>query len=123
MGKLSTYYAAADLTFIGGSFLPFGEQNLIEVCTISIPIPIGSHVFNFTQVTADAVEAGAAPCRYWTPRSLQKITRAIRRSAARDNVPGRCVDNTLLPGEKGVHLHHRQPYNTSLNSELSSFLR
>jgi 3-deoxy-D-manno-octulosonic-acid transferase len=60
MGEMGAYYAAADLAFIGGSLLPLGGQNLIEACAVGVPVLIGPHVFNFTQATADAVEAGAA---------------------------------------------------------------
>lgn len=60
MGELSAYYAASDLAFIGGSLLPFGGHNLIEACTVGVPVLIGPHTFNFTQATADAISAGAA---------------------------------------------------------------
>jgi 3-deoxy-D-manno-octulosonic-acid transferase len=60
MGELGAYYAASDLAFIGGSLLPLGGQNLIEACAVGVPVLIGPHVFNFSQATADAVEAGAA---------------------------------------------------------------
>ena len=33
MGELFTYYAACDFTFIGGSLLKFGGQNLIEAAS------------------------------------------------------------------------------------------
>ena len=38
MGELFSYYAACDFTFIGGSLLPFGGQNLIEAATMGKPI-------------------------------------------------------------------------------------
>jgi 3-deoxy-D-manno-octulosonic-acid transferase len=60
MGELFTYYAACDFTFIGGSLLPFGGQNLIEAATMAKPILIGSHTFNFANATETAVNAGAA---------------------------------------------------------------
>ena len=34
MGEMFAYYAACDITFIGGSLLPFGGQNLIEACAV-----------------------------------------------------------------------------------------
>jgi 3-deoxy-D-manno-octulosonic-acid transferase len=60
MGELFTYYAACDFTFIGGSLLPFGGQNLIEAATIGKPILIGPHTFNFADASNSAVEKGAA---------------------------------------------------------------
>ena len=60
MGELFTYYAACDFTFIGGSLLAYGGQNLIEAATMGKPILIGEHTFNFAEASANAVAAGAA---------------------------------------------------------------
>ncbi len=60
MGELFSYYAACDFTFIGGSLLPFGGQNLIEAAALGKPILIGEHTFNFAQASNNAVAAGAA---------------------------------------------------------------
>jgi 3-deoxy-D-manno-octulosonic-acid transferase len=60
MGEMFAYYAACDLTFIGGSLLPFGGQNLIEACAVGKPVFIGPYTFNFAQASQLAVECGAA---------------------------------------------------------------
>ena len=60
MGEMFTYYAACDFSFIGGSLLPFGGQNLIEAAVIGLPILIGPHTFNFAEASRDALAAGAA---------------------------------------------------------------
>ena len=60
MGELFTYYAACDFTFIGGSLLPLGGQNLIEAAAMGRPILIGEHTFNFADASNTAVTAGAA---------------------------------------------------------------
>ncbi len=60
MGELYTYYAACDFTFIGGSLLNFGGQNLIEAAVMAKPILIGPHTFNFAEASEAAVEKGAA---------------------------------------------------------------
>ena len=60
MGELFSYYAAADLAFVGGSLLPLGGQNLIEPLALGVPVLIGPHSFNFAEATAGAVAAGAA---------------------------------------------------------------
>jgi 3-deoxy-D-manno-octulosonic-acid transferase len=76
MGELGAYYAAADLAFIGGSLLPLGGQNLIEACAVGVPVLIGPHVFNFAQVTADALAAGAA-AQVQDPAELARTLRAL----------------------------------------------
>jgi 3-deoxy-D-manno-octulosonic-acid transferase len=60
MGELFAYYAACDFTFIGGSLLKFGGQNLIEAASMGKPILIGPHTFNFAEATKNAMDAGAA---------------------------------------------------------------
>ena len=59
MGEMFAYYAACDVAFIGGSLLPLGGQNLIEALSCGKPVLVGPHTFNFAQVTADAIAAGA----------------------------------------------------------------
>lgn len=60
MGEMPSYYAAADVAFIGGSLLPLGGQNMIEPCAVGTPVLFGPHTFNFTQVANQVIEAGAA---------------------------------------------------------------
>ena len=40
LGEMFSYYAACDFTFIGGSLLKFGGQNLIEAAVMGKPIPV-----------------------------------------------------------------------------------
>lgn len=60
MGELFAYYTAADVAFIGGSLLDFGSQNLIEPCTVGVPVLIGPSTFNFVEAASGALAAGAA---------------------------------------------------------------
>jgi 3-deoxy-D-manno-octulosonic-acid transferase len=60
MGEMAFYYGLADVAVIGGSFKTFGGQNLIEACAAGAPVVIGPSVYNFTEATRLAVEAGAA---------------------------------------------------------------
>lgn len=60
MGEMFAYYDAADVALIGGSWLPFGGQNLIEACAVGTPVIIGPHTYNFTQVAEQAIASGAA---------------------------------------------------------------
>ena len=60
LGEMQAYYAAADVAFVGGSLLSYGGQNLIEACALGVPVIIGPHTYNFTQIAQDAIAAGAA---------------------------------------------------------------
>jgi 3-deoxy-D-manno-octulosonic-acid transferase len=60
MGEMAAYFRACDLAFIGGSLLPFGGQNLIEACAAGVPVLLGPHTYNFSQVSTQALQDGAA---------------------------------------------------------------
>ena len=60
MGEMAFYYAACDVAVIGGSFLPLGGQNLIEALAAGAPVVVGPSMYNFTEATRLALEAGAA---------------------------------------------------------------
>jgi len=60
MGEMPAYFAAADISLIGGTLLPFGGQNLIEAAACGCPVLVGPHTFNFAQATEDALACGAA---------------------------------------------------------------
>lgn len=60
MGEMFAYYGCADVALIGGSWLPFGGQNLIEACAVGTPPVIGPHTWNFSQIAEQAVAAHAA---------------------------------------------------------------
>jgi 3-deoxy-D-manno-octulosonic-acid transferase len=60
MGEMAAYYRACTVAFVGGSLLPYGGQNLIEACAAGVPVLFGPYTYNFSQVAASAVAAGAA---------------------------------------------------------------
>jgi 3-deoxy-D-manno-octulosonic-acid transferase len=60
MGEMPAYYAAADVVLMGGSFLEYGSQNLIEACALGRPVIVGRHTYNFEQAAEGAIAAGAA---------------------------------------------------------------
>jgi len=60
VGDMAHHYAAAQVAVVGGSFAPFGGQNLIEACAAGTPVIIGPHTWNFAQAAQDAVAHGAA---------------------------------------------------------------
>jgi 3-deoxy-D-manno-octulosonic-acid transferase len=60
MGEMLAYYAAADVVLMGGSFLDYGSQNLIEPAALGKPVIVGPSTFNFEQAADFAIAAGAA---------------------------------------------------------------
>lgn len=51
MGELLTFYAAADLAFVGGSLVKKGGQNPLEPAAVGLPILTGPYTFNFATIT------------------------------------------------------------------------
>lgn len=49
MGELSRIYAAADLVFVGGTFIKHGGQNFMEPCGLARPTVVGPHLWNFRE--------------------------------------------------------------------------
>lgn len=60
LGEMALYCALADAALLGGSFGPFGGQNLIEAAACGCPVALGPHTFNFAAAAELALAAGAA---------------------------------------------------------------
>ncbi|MCB1743850.1 MAG: 3-deoxy-D-manno-octulosonic acid transferase, partial [Gammaproteobacteria bacterium] len=60
MGELPLYYAAADVAFVGGSLVPVGGHNMLEPSALGLPVVFGPHVFNFSEISQQLCECGAA---------------------------------------------------------------
>ena len=83
MGEMFAYYAACDCTFVGGSLLPLGGQNLIEPAALGKPVLIGPHTFNFAESTEDALAAGGAQRVANAAGLVTAAARLLRDDAAR----------------------------------------
>lgn len=60
MGELFAYYLSADMAFVGGSLVDAGCQNIIEPIACHLPTLFGPSTYNFADVCAGALQAGAA---------------------------------------------------------------
>ncbi|MFL6578609.1 MAG: lipid IV(A) 3-deoxy-D-manno-octulosonic acid transferase [Povalibacter sp.] len=60
LGELMMFYAAADVAFVGGSFVTIGGHNLLEPAALGIPVLTGPHNFNAPDIAARLFESGAA---------------------------------------------------------------
>jgi 3-deoxy-D-manno-octulosonic-acid transferase len=59
MGEMLLFHAAADVSYIGGSLVPLGGQNLLEAAAVGTPVVFGPHMFNFSDISRMALERGA----------------------------------------------------------------
>jgi 3-deoxy-D-manno-octulosonic-acid transferase len=60
LGELLSFYAAADVAFVGGSLVPIGGHNVLEPAALAVPIVVGPYMFNFAEISASLMDIGAA---------------------------------------------------------------
>ncbi len=60
LGELPMYYAAADVAFVGGSFMEIGGHNMLEPASLGVPVIMGPHVFNFQEISQLLLDEGVA---------------------------------------------------------------
>lgn len=53
MGEVKTFYALADLVFVGGSIITLGGHNILEGAILGKPIFVGPHMQNARQVVQE----------------------------------------------------------------------
>ena len=70
MGEMFFYYALSDVALMGGSFAPFGGQNLIEALAVHCPVVLGPYTYNFADASAQALQAGLAQQAEDMPQAL-----------------------------------------------------
>jgi 3-deoxy-D-manno-octulosonic-acid transferase len=70
MGELLALYGASDVAFVGGTLVDTGGHNFLEPAAFGVPIVSGPSVFNFAQISAALIEAGAL--RLVQPEELAK---------------------------------------------------
>lgn len=117
MGELMTFYAAADVAFVGGSLAVIGGHNLLEPAALGIPVITGPHNENAADICALLVARGAASvvsdaagvaaevCRLFGDPAERQRRGAAGQAALADNSGAldrllRLVD-PLVPGDAG----------------------
>jgi 3-deoxy-D-manno-octulosonic-acid transferase len=50
VGELVSYYAAADIVFVGGSLIKRGGQNILEPASLFKPVIFGPYMYNFRDI-------------------------------------------------------------------------
>lgn len=57
LGEMHYYLSLADITFVGGSLVPTGCQNIIEPAALGLPVVTGPSLYNFQSVSEDLLAA------------------------------------------------------------------
>lgn len=59
LGELQSFYACADVAFVGGSLQDIGGHNLLEPAAVGTPVVSGPHLHNFSDIARRLEAAGA----------------------------------------------------------------
>jgi len=69
LGELLAFYACADVAFVGGSLQAIGGHNVLEPAALCVPVVVGPHMFNFTEV-AEMLQAAGGMRQEADPESV-----------------------------------------------------
>ena len=101
MGELMHYYQACNVAFVGGSLIDRGGHNPIEPALLSKAILVGSHTFNFNEITNDLVSAQGAQRCHDQAQLLQCLDKLATNEELRDNM-GRAANNFAKQNQGAV---------------------
>jgi 3-deoxy-D-manno-octulosonic-acid transferase len=96
MGELMTYYASADVAFVGGSLVPVGGHNLLEPAALGVPVLTGPYNFNAADVVALLQESRAAQVVVGIEKLAERIVTLLgdpRERERRGRAGRQTVDN------------------------------
>lgn len=75
LGELDRIYGVADVSFVGGSFVPIGGHNLLEPAGFGVPVLFGPHMHNFAIMSEMLLEAGGG----WRVQDGDALHRSLKR--------------------------------------------
>ena len=86
LGELLSYYAAADVSFVGGTIADIGGHNLLEPAALGKPLLFGPHTANVKETATRLLESGAAH-RVLTVEDLRaEVVQLFDHPATRDRM-------------------------------------
>lgn len=97
VGDLPEFFAAADITFVGGSLVDVGGHNLLEPARLQRPILFGPHMDNFRGVAEEMKRRGAA-LEVRDVADLATALRALAEDCARRRKMGEAAAEVAAAG-------------------------
>jgi 3-deoxy-D-manno-octulosonic-acid transferase len=83
LGELTTFYAASDVAFVGGSLVPVGGHNLLEPAALSLAVLSGPYTFNAPDVAQRMAEHSAVRHVYSADELAGVVVELLNDPAAR----------------------------------------
>ena len=99
-GEIMTFYAVADLVFVGKSLCEHGGQNPIEPALFGKSIVVGTNMENFPAVMDDFIEAGALQQVEDFPTLEKAVTDLLDDPSAREKLGAAAAQ--LVESRRGV---------------------
>jgi 3-deoxy-D-manno-octulosonic-acid transferase len=100
MGELLSFYASADLAFVGGSLVPVGGHNLLEPAALGVPTLCGQHMFAAQDIADQMREAGGV-VQVSSPENLAaELLRLAGDAHAREDIAMRA--RTVVQSNRGA---------------------
>jgi 3-deoxy-D-manno-octulosonic-acid transferase len=84
IGELAYLYQLADVVFVGGSLVPTGGHNIIEVAYFSKPILFGPHMENFKEISNTFLESDAALQVHSGEELSEKLSKLLKDPPTRE---------------------------------------
>ena len=88
LGELGRIYGLAEVSFVGGSLVPFGGHNLLEPASFGCPVVFGCHTHNFVLMSEALLEAGGGE-RVHDGEELYSAVRSLLRDTEKRTHMGR----------------------------------
>lgn len=100
MGELVAFCAAADVAFVAGSLEPIGGHNVLEPAALGVPVLVGPHTFNFTEITERLIEHQAC----WRVEDAEGLAQALQRLLAQPSLRLRMGEaaQAMVASERGA---------------------
>lgn len=89
LGELASVYSLATVAFVGGSLVPQGGHNVLEVSANGVPVLTGPHVQNFQEIANEFHREGALIYVRDAAELAREIISFVTDKARRDDVGGR----------------------------------
>jgi len=100
IGHLETFYATADVAFVGGSLVPRGGQNMLEPAALGRAVMFGPHTSNFRNDVELLLRAGGAEQAASADDLAGRLLDLLRDPARRRELGERAV--ALIQGNQGA---------------------
>lgn len=89
IGEMLTFYAMADLVFVGGSLVPVGGHNVLEASLLRKPVLFGPYMHNFREISRLVLDAGGGR-QVLGPEDLRLQVQALLDTPAEREAMGEC---------------------------------